>query len=252
MSVDEKSELASTKARPSRSRHTVARPAPRTTRGKLVLRRGGRFTEARREEVIRKAALLFIERGYKDVTIDHIVAEVGGSKATVYARFGGKAELFSTVIEEYCQMISHELKMEFELAGTIENQLVSIGRRFLALILRRQTLELHRLMVSIGDKFPRPARTFFQAGPASAYQLMAEWIRRQQAASLLATKDADELARLYLDMLTGNYQLARLLSVTGKPSEEGIRDTAELAAAIFLHGAAAVPIDLCGGSKPEQ
>jgi AcrR family transcriptional regulator len=204
---------------------------------KTPVRRGGRFTKSRREEVVRKAALLFIERGYEEVTIDQIVAEVGGSKATVYSRFGGKAALFTVVIEEYCEMISHELKVELDLAGSVEEQLVAIGRTFLALILRRKTLELHRLMVSIGDKFPRVARFFFNAGPAAAYKLVSDWMRRQQEARVLAEGDPDLLAALYLDMLTANHQLARLLSVKSKPDPAGVQRTVEAAAAIFLRGA---------------
>jgi TetR/AcrR family transcriptional repressor of mexJK operon len=218
--------------------------------GKNLVRRGGRFTKSRREEVVRKAALLFIERGYEDVTIDHIVAEVGGSKATVYSRFGGKAALFSAVIEEYCEMISHELKVELDLAGSVEEQLVAIGRTFLDLILRRQTIELHRLIVSIGDKFPRVARVFFDAGPAAAYDLVAEWIRRQQETGALADGDPDLLARLYLDMLTGDHQLARLLSVRSKLDPASVQRTVEAAAAVFLRGASNRSKQLKGAEAP--
>ena len=200
------------------------------------VRRGGRFTKSRREDVVRKAARLFIEHGYEKVTIDHIVAEVGGSKATVYARFGGKAEFFSVVIEEYCEMISHEIQVELNVEGSIEEQLISIGRTFLALILRRQTLELHRLVVSIGGKFPRVARVFFDAGPAAAYKLVSDWIRRQQEAGALVAGDPDLMATLYLDMLTGYAQLARLLSVKSRPDPAGLSRTVETAAAIFLRG----------------
>ena len=219
---------------------------------KPVARRGGRFTKSRREEVVRKAALLFIERGYEDVTMDHIVAEVGGSKATVYSRFGGKAALFSAVIEEYCEMISHELKVELELDlfGSVEEQLISIGHTFLTLILRRQTLELHRLIVSIGDKFPNVARGFFEAGPANSYKLVSEWIQRQQQAGALAEGDPDLLARLYLDMLTGNYQLAMLLSVKSKPDAAGLQKTVETAAAVFLRGASIRRATASRSNKP--
>jgi AcrR family transcriptional regulator len=202
-----------------------------------VIRRGGRFTKSRREDVVRKAARLFIEHGYEKVTIDHIVAEVGGSKATVYSRFGDKAEFFSVVIEEYCEMISHEIQVELDVEGSIEEQLVSIGRTFLALILRRQTLELHRLIVSIGGQFPRVARVFFDAGPAAAYKLVSDWMRRQQETGALVAGDPDLLAALYLDMLTGHAQLAQLLSVKSRPDPAGLSRTVETAAAIFLNGA---------------
>jgi hypothetical protein len=42
-------------------------------------RRGGRHTEARRKEIVRKAAQLFLDKGYERVTVDDIIALVGGS-----------------------------------------------------------------------------------------------------------------------------------------------------------------------------
>src|ERR1700687_3962682 len=65
-------------------------------------RRGGRLTGARRKEKVRKAGSLFRDKGYERVTVDDIIALVGGSKATLYSQFGGKDELFEIVIKRYC------------------------------------------------------------------------------------------------------------------------------------------------------
>lgn len=198
-------------------------------------RRGGRFTQSRREEVVRKAALLFIRRGYEVVTIDDIVAEIGGSKATVYARFGGKADLFAAVIQEYCSLISDKLAVKLELSGTPGDQFRSIARTFLDLILRPETLELHRLIVSIGDRFPEVSKTFFDAGPGAAYKLAATWIERQQEAGLFRRGDPYLLATLFLDMLTANHQLRLLLA--GRAAEEAEIDRmVEAACGLFLSG----------------
>lgn len=201
-------------------------------------RRGGRLTEERHDEIVTKAAALFLDRGYEAVSMDDIIAAVGGSKATVYARFGGKAGLFITAIEHHCAEITRNLSIEFDPDDTLEQQLVRIGDAFLTLILDDKTLKLHRLIVSLGDRFPNVSRTFYEAGPLSAYRLVAHWVKRQQDSSTLQAGDPLLLASLYLDMLTGRHQLARLTGRGAGSSRKSLTDTVRWAARIYLQGLA--------------
>ncbi len=63
-----------------------------------------------REEIIRVAAKLFAERGYRAVTIDEIAAELGFTKSAVYYYFDNKAQLlwqiFENIFDAYIQMAS--------------------------------------------------------------------------------------------------------------------------------------------------
>lgn len=200
-------------------------------------RRGGRVTEQRRQEIIRQAARLFLERGYEQVTIDDIVAQIGGSKRTLYSRFGGKEGLFEAVIRDYCASVTRDLIADVDPGDTLEQQLVAIGTRFLNLILSPKILEQHRLMVSMGRRFPSLAQMFFQAGPTTAYEIVADWIERQQAAGQLGPGDPAQWAALYLDMLTGKHQLARLTSNASLSRPQDVAETVKAAAALFLRGA---------------
>jgi len=209
-------------------RHVAKRSRPR---------RGGRLTEERRREIIALVAPLFLEHGYEQVSIDDIVERIGGSKRTLYERFGGKAGLFEIVISEYCAGVQRDLFAAVDQKTGLEKQLTAIGRHFLSLILHPRILELHRLMVSMGRSFPSVASFFFQLGPISAYGLVAGWIERQQKAGKLGPGDPTMLAELFLDMLTGKHQLALLTSSLGSTSPEGIERTVKAAATLFLNGA---------------
>src|SRR5688500_1436871 len=59
-------------------------------------------TEQRRERIVRLAAPLFLKKGYDNVSIDEIIGVAGGSKATIYAWFGGKEGLFEAVVRQKC------------------------------------------------------------------------------------------------------------------------------------------------------
>lgn len=198
-------------------------------------RPGSRMSEARRQEIVRKAAALFIEKGYANVTIDEIIRLVGGSKATLYARFGGKEGLFETVIKQPCVEVIHSIDIVPH--GDIETQLTQIARNFLKSVLDPKILELHRLMVSIGRTFPSVGSFFYETGPNTAYTIVANWIEKQQAAGRVASGNSRQLAVLFLDMLIGEHQLA-LLTSPRKSTPKAIDKTVRAAVSLFLNGAA--------------
>ena len=193
--------------------------------------------EQRRERIARAAWPLFLKKGYDNVSIDEIIGVVGGSKATIYTWFGGKEGLFEAVVRQKCQDVV--LAIHVDTAGSVEAQLTEIGQSFLAMVLSPPILEFHRLMVSIGRTFPETGRLFFQTGPASAYNLVATWIARQQKDGCIGEGDPYRLAVLFLDMLIGEHQLSALTGMSRTVRRDKIDQTVRLAVKVFLRGCAA-------------
>jgi TetR/AcrR family transcriptional regulator, mexJK operon transcriptional repressor len=193
--------------------------------------------EQRRERIVRLTWPLFLKKGYDNVSIDEIISLVGGSKATIYAWFGGKEGLFEAVVRQKCEDVV--LAIHTDATGSLEAQLIEIGRSFLAMVLSPPILEFHRLMVSIGRTFPETGRLFYQTGPASAYNLVATWIAKQQAAGRIDKDDPYRLAVLFLDMLIGEHQLSALTGMTRTPKREKVDETVRLAVKVFLRGCVA-------------
>ena len=208
-------------------------------RARRSARAPGRFetTEARRERIVRLAAPLFLKNGYDNVSIDDIIAVVGGSKATIYTWFGGKEGLFEAVVRQECQDVT--MAIHVDTAGSLDAQLTEIGHSFLAMVLSPPILEFHRLMVSIGRKFPEIGRLFYETGPASAYNIVATWIVKQQQEGRIGAEDPSRLAVLFLDMLIGEHQLSRLTSMPRAARRDKIDETVRLAVQVFLRGCAA-------------
>src|SRR5262245_1078758 len=105
---------------------SLARRRPRA-----AARPGARIetAEQRRERVVRLAAPLFLKKGYDNVSIDEIIGVVGGSKATIYAWFGGKEGLFEAVVRQKCRDVV--VNIHVDAAGSPEAQLTEIGHSFL-------------------------------------------------------------------------------------------------------------------------
>ena len=193
--------------------------------------------EQRRERIVRMAWPLFLKKGYDNVSIDDIIAAVGGSKATLYAWFGGKEGLFEEVVRQKCRDVV--LAIHVDAAGSLEAQLAEIGHSFLAIVLSPPILEFHRLMVSIGRTFPETGRLFYETGPASAYSTVAAWIAKQQKDGRITQEDPYRLAVLFLDMLIGEHQLSWLTGMPRAAKRDKIDETVRIAVKIFLRGCAA-------------
>ncbi len=218
------------------TQNTKSSAAVRRTRGSATGSGRPESADQRRERVVRAVAPLFLKKGYDNVTIDDIIGAAGGSKATIYAWFGGKDGLFEAVVRQKCEDVT--LSIDIDSKGSLEEQLTKIGHSFLATVLSPPILEFHRLMVSIGRTFPDAGRLFFQTGPASAYRLVASWIERHQQEGRIEKEDPYRLAVLFLDMLIGEHQLGWLTSMPRAAKREKIDDTVRIAVKIFLRGSA--------------
>src|SRR5438046_6068624 len=125
-----------------------------------------------REEAVGKAALIlrgarraFLAGGFGAVSMDAIAREAGVSKATVYAHFGSKEDLFGAVVadvaeERFAGFSARELDPR-----DIEASLNTIARRFLDLLLSPAAVAVHRLTVSAVTVSPRQGQRVGSSGP---------------------------------------------------------------------------------------
>lgn len=214
---------------------STARPAASATRRGAGTRTR---TEIKREKIVRSAAKLFLERGYDSVSINEIIAVVGGSKETIYSNFGNKAQLFEAVVRQLCSDVTIHIDTRPE--GTLEEQATRLARSFVAIVLTPQIMAFHRLVTSIGRAFPEVGRLFYQTGPETMYRIFAQWIAQHQAkGNIRADADARRLAVLFHDMLIGEQMLSWLTAAASqKDRAKRIDQTVELAVSVFIGGCA--------------
>jgi AcrR family transcriptional regulator len=195
-------------------------------------------TAIKREKIVRSAAKLFLERGYESVSINEIIAVVGGSKETIYSNFGNKAQLFEAVVQQLCSDVT--IRIDTRTVGSLEEQAMRIAHSFVSIVLSPQIISFHRLVTSIGREFPAAGRLFYQTGPETVYRIISEWIaQHQKDGNIRADKDARRLAILFHDMLIGEQILSWLTSAAGqKDRAKRIDQTVELAVSVFLGGCA--------------
>lgn len=166
---------------------------------------------AKRRAILDAAKTLFLRNGYDGSSMDAIAAEAGVSKLTVYSHFTDKETLFSAAVKAKCEEQLPELLFELPAGAPIETVLLNIGRGFHALISSRESVELHRMMVSLASQDPKLALMFYQAGPQRVLQEMEALLRRADQGGLLRIDDTLMAADQFFSLVKGGAHFRLLI-----------------------------------------
>src|SRR5271165_4750911 len=82
------------------------------------------------ESILAAAKRSFLAAGFGAVSMDAIAREAGVSKATVYAHFAGKEELFGAVIARECERYFARFSPGELDPDDVRASLTVLGRRF--------------------------------------------------------------------------------------------------------------------------
>src|SRR3954452_10923002 len=104
-------------------------------------------TGGKAEAVLAAAERAFLAGGFGAVSMDAIAREAAVSKATVYAHFGSKEELFGAVIGRECEQRFAGLSASELDPRDVRASLTILGRRFLELVLSPDAIALHRIIL---------------------------------------------------------------------------------------------------------
>ncbi|MGK9155858.1 TetR/AcrR family transcriptional regulator [Acinetobacter radioresistens] len=177
---------------------------------------------------------MFLEHGYSRVSINAIIAKIGGSKRDLYAQFRDKEGLFRCVIADVCQQVLDPLKALPVEGESIEQALKSFGKIFLSVLLSSRVIALQKLVLSEATRYPEFAQTFVELGPVSAYSLAAELLNRRAELGEINVAEPQIMGALFCDMLISDLQF-KIIS-GGTVLDQEIEERVQIAVSIFLNG----------------
>jgi AcrR family transcriptional regulator len=126
-----------------------------------------------REGAILDATLeLLGEHGYERMSIDQIARRAGASKATIYRRWSGKAELVTDLV---CQRM-HTESQPVPDTGSLRTDLLALGQGYRRAIQRKLPVVLGLLPTLVSD--PELARTFRQNVPQPSLEQLGTMLER--------------------------------------------------------------------------
>ena len=196
-------------------------------------------TPRQRERRMRMVAAMrraVIARGYAATSLDHVIHEVGGSRRTIYAEFGGKAGLMSAVVEEVVSDVAAAVDLFYDPSAGPRAWLVRVGTQFTRRILSPDAVAVLREVVAMGVG-PDEARAFWAAGPDRLRASLADWLRARDAEGVLHVPDPEAAADILPEMMRGPLLVERLAGLRGATDAAAITRQVEAAVDLFLAGA---------------
>ena len=164
---------------------------------------------SRKRLQIRRAAVgEFLRNGYVGTSMDDVAAAARVSKQTVYKHFGSKEELFLAIIEatvgEVMDEVFERVSPSPEQHGELAEQLLTMGRRLIVLIMQPELLALRRLVTGEASRFPQLGGVWWRGGPARLMAGLTELLRQADQNGELAIDDpqlaAEQLQWLILSI----------------------------------------------------
>jgi AcrR family transcriptional regulator len=181
----------------SRAGRDRSQPPPR--------RRTGRLASA--GVIMEAATTLFLRKGYAGTSMDEIAALAGVSKQTIYTHFADKERLFGDLVLRNAERVDEfveQMGTIFEDTDDLEKALLELARRYIALVIRPEVLQLRRLVIGEAGHFPDLAETYYNRVPERVIGTLASNL------GLLAERG---LLRLDDTMLAANHFVALILWV---------------------------------------
>ena len=187
---------------------------------------------AKRKAILEAAKTLFLSNGYDGSSMDAIAAEAGVSKLTVYSHFTDKEKLFAEAVKSKCEEQLPELLFELDDEVPVAQLLLNIGRGFNELINSRESVELHRVMVSLAAQDSKLSRMFYEAGPQRVLHGMEELLRQADQSGKLRVPDPLSAADQFFCLIKGGANFRLLIgcgeALQGAEAEAHVCDAVEV------------------------
>ncbi|MBI1775506.1 MAG: TetR/AcrR family transcriptional regulator [Proteobacteria bacterium] len=214
---------------------------PRTLLAADSERDGSPLADSSKRAAILKAATdSFLEVGFGAASMDAIAQRAHVSKATVYAHFSSKEELFGTIVAERCRTAFGDEAPLLPDAPDVAGTLAQLGRRFVDLLVSPEGLAFYRLVVAESPRFPEIGRTFYAAGPERLYAQLAQYLEEADRRGWLGVKEPRLAAEQFLGMLKGEAFLKRILGLDAA-DPAALQHAIDAAVAVILKAYAKPP-----------
>ncbi|HET9780291.1 MAG TPA: TetR/AcrR family transcriptional regulator [Candidatus Dormibacteraeota bacterium] len=166
-------------------------------------RRAGRAGRLASSGAIRDAAAaLFLEKGYRDTSMDDIAAAAQVSKQTIYTHFANKQELFEDLVLGNVDRVDaflERLNVGEDLAGDLSR----IARDYVTFVARPDVIRLRRLVIAEASRFPELARTYYDRVPARVVAAFAALFQKLTEEGRLNAIDPETAAQHFVWLVLG-------------------------------------------------
>jgi AcrR family transcriptional regulator len=188
----------------------------------------------KRRQIVQGAREIFLQHGFDAASMNDIARKAGVSKGTLYVYFENKEQLFEAIVHEECQ-VHAERTFNLDAADhDVEAVLSRLGVAFLEFLCRPEKASALRTVIAIADRMPEIGRVFYETGPALGIDKLADYLRAQTQAGVLAIDDCELAAAQFLDACQSTVFKPVLFNFREAPGEERIAYVVGVAVKTFM------------------
>lgn len=205
-------------ARVSRVSGVFETPALASTRASVsprVLKRN-----ARQRLILDVAREEFLEHGFAATSMSDIAARIGGSKTTLWSYFPCKKMLFLATVEDAASSLHTQLDEILRSGFDTEQTLHAFGAGLVDRMVSSDSLQLHRLIVGEGGRFPELGQIFYEAAYRPSHCKLEAYLVGEVQSGRLRKCDASQAAHELFGLMLHPQQFL-LWSVQGTLVEAG-------------------------------
>ena len=188
------------------------------------------------DRILDAAAQVFVEQGYEAASMDEISRVAGVSKATVYAHFASKEQLFATVVRNECQRHSQTLMAADLDRRDVRSTLMAVGIEFLDLLTLPRALAFYRMVAIEAMRLGGHdlGSIFYESSAAIAHSLLTDFIRRAAERGQLSVADPRRAAIHFYSLVKSDLFMTCLFGVVKAPSAEAKERVVASAVDMFM------------------
>ncbi len=168
------------------------------------------------DAALQAALELFWRRGYEATSMADLVSHLGIARASIYATFGSKRELYAKALERYSEQHGPDIVVELSQPGPALPAVRAVVRRFAdeaAADHERRGCFVTNTAIELAPHDAAMARRVGASWDSIETALTSALIRARAQGELPAGRDPRALARMLLVLLQG-------LRVIGRPTDQ--------------------------------
>jgi len=189
---------------------------------------------AKRRQIVQGARSIFLARGFDAASMSDIAKAAGVSKGTLYVYFDNKEQLFEAIVHEECLVHAEGVFNLDPEDRDVEGILTRLGTAYIQFLCRPDKASALRTVAAIADRMPEIGKVFYETGPAVGIAKLADYLRAQTQAGVVAVDDFEVAAAQFMDACKSTLFMPVLFNFREAPEPERISYVVGIAVRGFL------------------
>jgi AcrR family transcriptional regulator len=189
---------------------------------------------AKRRQVVDGARQIFLARGFDAASMGDIAKAAGVSKGTLYVYFKDKEELFTAIVMEECVGQAERIFHLDPADPDVEGALMRLGIDYINFMCQPHKASAIRTVIAIADRMPSIGQAFYEHGPSVGIAKLAEYLRAQTEAGVLAVEHPEISAAQFLDTCQATLFKPVLFNFAPPPAPEHVSHVIDIAVRAFM------------------